>query len=178
MIRAVNKRCLEVNNRISRQNAVLNTFSQTLFNSREIVFRDSAAEDVFGKFKIFLFAGLKLNPDMTVLTVTAGLFLVFSFNLDFFAYSLSVRNFGFEKINRNAEFCFKFAYDNVKVLLAHTGNQHLTCFFIICYFKARIFFFKLAQTRAYLLLIAFCLWRNCHGQNGNGEFYGVEKDGL
>ena len=53
-------------------------FLQALFNGRNKVARNGAADDFVDEFKVATGKRFEANPDVTILTATTGLFLVFA----------------------------------------------------------------------------------------------------
>ena len=92
MIRTVKEVRLDFYNRISGKDALCHGFLKSFFNCGEEVFGDRAAKNGFGKLKLVLVAGSEFDLDVTVLTVTAGLLLVFAFDLSLFLDCFSVRD--------------------------------------------------------------------------------------
>ena len=172
MVRTVGKSCFKVNNGIACKNTVCNSILKSFFNCGEEVLRNGAAEYALCKFKLLLFAGLELDLNVTVLTVTAGLLLMLSFNLDLLADGLSVRNFGIGKFHGCTELCLKLGHDNVKVHITETGNNELLCFSVVFKLECRIFFHELAKTACYFFFIALCLRNNCKRKARSGEIEG------
>ena len=58
---------------------------------------------------------------MTILTVSACLFLVLSFSFDLATDSFFVCDFRFFQFNINTELVFQLGYGNLKVLFAQTA---------------------------------------------------------
>lgn len=88
---------------------------------------------------------------MTVLTVTAGLFLMLAFDLYFFADSFTVCYLRFCEVYLCTELVFKLAYSSVKMLLAKTFEYLLLCKRILIVFKGLILFKQTLYACTYLL---------------------------
>ena len=62
---------------------------------------------------------------MSVLSVSAGLFFMFTFGLYGLPYGLSVSNSGFGQFCINTEFALHFGQYNIQVLFAQTFDKLL-----------------------------------------------------
>ena len=104
MVGAVYKGCLNTNHRIACKHSTSHAVAKSLFYSGEEVFGYSAAEDLFLKYKLLRLAGLKLNPNIAELTVTARLLFMSALYLYGLSYGLAVGDFGFFQLNLRTEF--------------------------------------------------------------------------
>ena len=91
MIRAVYESSLDSHYREACQDALLHAVLKTLLDCGEEVAGNRSAEHSFLEYHIVAVAWLELYPYVSVLTVSAGLLLVASLNLDLLAYRLLVR---------------------------------------------------------------------------------------
>ena len=90
MIAAIQQCRFQADHRISCQNAVVNRLLQAFFNCREEVFGHTTAEHFFFKDEIALCGGLKFDPHITELAVTARLFLMAALCLALFPNGFAV----------------------------------------------------------------------------------------
>ena len=104
MVRTVRQGCFNAYHRVACKHAFCHTFGKSLFNGREEVFGNCAAEYLFFKYKSVTVARFKLNPNIAELSVPARLFLVPSLNLAFAGDRFAVRYFGYAESYFNTEF--------------------------------------------------------------------------
>ena len=81
MIRSIVKGCLHTNNRICSQRSLENTFLKSLLNSREVVLRNCTTYNYLLKYIrcLQIARWLKAHLNVAILSVSAGLFLMFAF---------------------------------------------------------------------------------------------------
>ena len=82
---------------------------------------------------------------MTILTVSAGLLLIFIFNVGFLADRLAVSNLRFGKFNLYFIFVFQTTCNHFQMLLTHAVKQSLTVLGIVDYAQRLIFVCQLLQ---------------------------------
>ena len=89
------QRGLQEHNRVAGQNALADAVAQALFNGRDEVLRDAAADGLIGEDHLFGL-GLRLEADIDVaeLAVAAGLLLVTAVDLDLLLDGLAVCDLG------------------------------------------------------------------------------------
>ena len=128
MVRSIIKSCLYTYNRISGKRSLGNTFLKSLFYSREVVLRNSAAYNNLLKFKRALqIAGrLKTHLNVTILAMSAGLFFMLAFHIGILADSLTERNLRFGKFDVYFITLFQFIYHDIKMLVTHTIEKCLS----------------------------------------------------
>ena len=131
MVGAVVQRRLEVDDRITGEHAVIHALAQTLFNGREEVLRDGAAEDVLGKDHLLALIRLELDPDVAVLAVAAGLLLVLALDLDGTADGLAERHLRLVQFRFDFIAGFQFAHDDFQLLVADAVDQKLAVFLVV-----------------------------------------------
>src|SRR3972149_2046039 len=163
MIRPVKQRYLDIYNRITGQNAGIQSLPYTFLNCRYIFPRDRPADNLIFKHKTFS-GRLRLhrNPDVTVLTTPAGLPYIPTFTLNLAPYSLSVRNLRLAHIGINLEFSEHPVNNDLKMQLSHTGDYSLTCFLISLNPERRVFLSQLLQGHTHSFLICLCLGLYCN----------------
>src|SRR5699024_5067910 len=118
MVGTVNQCSLQTNNRITCQNTVFYAVLQAFFNGWEEGLRNSTAEDLFFKYQAITNGWLKFDPNVTELTVTTGLFLMFTLNFDLLAEGLAVSVTRIFQRNGNAEFILEFGNQYIQMLFA------------------------------------------------------------
>ena len=94
---------------------------------------------------------------MTVLAMTAGLFLIFCFHICILADRLTESYFRFYQLYLNLIFGEDLADDNIQMLVAHTIEQCLTVLGIVDSLHGQIFLHDLGQSLCYLIIIALVL---------------------
>ena len=122
MIRSIVKCSLNAYYRISCQRSLLNAFLKSLLNCREVVLRNSAAYDYLLKYiRCLQVAGwLEAHLDMSILSVSTGLFLMFALYVGVLADGLTESYLRFGKFHVYFVAFFELAYYDIKVLVAHT----------------------------------------------------------
>ena len=162
MVRAIVKGRLYADHRIACKHALLDAVAQTLFNCREEVLRHGAADNFLGENEIVALAGLEADEHIAELAVSAGLLLVSALNFDLLADGLSVCNLRHAEIDLNAELVLELGNDNIKVLLAETGEHLLAGLFVDDERNCRILFEEPEQARRDLLFVALFADFDCH----------------
>ena len=162
MVGTVIKYSLETNHRIACHNALLHALTKSLFNCREIVLRNGTADNLRFKYEIVALCRLKTNPNVTELAVTARLLLMATLNLNGLANSFSVSHTRRSKLNVDTELALELRNDNVKVLLAETGENLLLCLVIHLKLDCRILFEKSVYTGNDLFLVALLAGLDSH----------------
>ena len=111
MIRTIVKGCFNTNYRICSQRSFLNAFLQTFFNCREVVLRYSTTNNnLFKYIWSFQITGwLKTHLNVTILSVSTGLFLMFTFHIRILADSFTESNLWFGKFDVYFVALFQFA---------------------------------------------------------------------
>ena len=142
MIGSVYQSCLQAHNRITGQRSLENAFLNSLLYSREVVSRNSAAEDSLLKYigLLQIAGGLELPFDIAVLSVSAGLLLMFTLYLNLLAQGFTECKFRFGQSNVNLITALKLAYHHIQLLVANTIQQRLTVLRIIDHLKGLVFF--------------------------------------
>ena len=105
------------------------------------------ADRRFGEHQlIFAVAGSKTNLNVSVLTVTACLLLVFTFDLNALCDSLTVGNYRRIELYGCTETALELGNDDVKVNIAHTVDEHLLCFGIVFKLNGKVLFEQLGYS--------------------------------
>ena len=176
MIRTVHQNRLYADHGESCQNALGEGFLQALFHCREKVPGNCAAEYLFFKDQLVRRIRLELDPDVAVLSVTAGLFLVFALYLDFFPDGLPIGDLRHGKHNLYAEILFQFRNHSSQMLLAQTGQDHLIGCRVLHIGQRLIFFQQFLHRSSHLCLISTGSRTNRHAiagrrENSSGQAY-------
>src|SRR5439155_23359012 len=130
-------------------------FEDSLFNSRNIILRDRTTKNFVYKFE-FAATGqrLHLNFAISILSMSAGLLLVFTLNLGLPADGFSVRNLWSFQIDINTESFLKTSDYCFNVKLTHPGQQHLASLLITSKSKGGIFFQNFVEGITDLVLVS------------------------
>ena len=132
MVRAVIHRCLQVDQRVAGQHAVLHLFFDTLLDRRDVFAGHHAADDLVDELQAFLafVTGGEADPAMTVLAAAAGLADEAALDLAGVADFLAVGHLRLADIGLDVEFTAHAVDDDVQVQLAHAGDDGLAGFFV------------------------------------------------
>ena len=97
MIRSIIKGCFHTNYRICSQRAFQDTFLKSFFNCREVILRNCATYNYLLKYiRCLQITGwLKTHLNMTILSVSTGLFFMFAFYIRLLTKCLTERNLWF-----------------------------------------------------------------------------------
>ena len=176
MVGTIDQSCQNTDHRIPGKHTGFTGFAETFFDCREEVSRNGTAEDGFFKDHFFAVGGLKLDPNVTVLTVTAGLFLMFTLDFDFLMNGLAVWYTRFFKTELDTEFALEFADNNVKVLLTKSGEDLLFGFSIDFIGNGGILFDQTSNGGSDFAVIGFAFGEHSHAHAGCREFRFAEGD--
>src|SRR5690554_1915034 len=116
MVLSINQCSLQINNRIACQHTLLNTFTEAFFNRREVLLWYCTTKYFFFKYQVFGWPGLKFNPYITKLTMTARLFLMFSFNLDLLLNGFTIWDLRICKFNFNFKLSLQLTKNQINML--------------------------------------------------------------
>ena len=157
MERSIIKSSFYANYRICSQRSFLNAFLQTFFDSREVVLRYGTTNYyLFEYIWSFQITGwLKTHLNMSILSMSAGLFLMFAFYVRVLADGLTESNLRLGKFNFYFVAFFQFADYNVEMLIAHTVKKRLSVGRIIYYAKCLIFACHFCKRLCNLVFVAF-----------------------
>ena len=139
VIRTVNKRRFQPDNGIARKHAFLCAFAKPLFNCGVEVLRNGTAEYLFSENKVYAVVRLKSDMNVAVLSVSAGLFLIFALLGNSLSYCFSVSDFRCSEIYGNAVFRFQFRHDNVYLRVAERRDNGFFRFGVGLVCKRRVF---------------------------------------
>ena len=99
---------------------------------------------------------------MSVLTVTAGLFLMLSFSFHFFADGFTIGNLRNRKFYFCAEFCFQFRNGNFEMLFTKSAENLFFCKRVLFISKSGVFFDKSLHTAGDFAFIPLILGSDGH----------------
>ena len=176
VIGAIDQDRLEADDGITGDHAAGNAVLQALFNGREEVLGDGAADDLLLEDEGVAVAGLKLDPNITVLAVAAGLLLVLALNTDLLADGLTVGNTGLHQTHIDAELGLELGNDDVQMLFAQAGDDLLLGLDVILEADAGVLLDQALHGTGDLGLIALALQHNGHREAGSLELGGLEGD--
>ena len=125
MVAAVQQGGLQADHRITGQHALFGGKADTLFDGREEILGDAAAEDLFLKDDLLAVAGLEVDDDIAELAMTAGLLLMAALLLAGLADGLAVGDAGSLQADLDAELVLQLGLDDIQVLLAQTTDDLL-----------------------------------------------------
>ena len=133
MVGSVIENRLHAHYRISGQRSLRHGFLNTLFHCREIVLRNRAAYNYLLEYirRLQITGGLEGHLYVTVLAVSAGLFLILGIHICFLLNGLPESNLRLGKFYRYLELLLQLAHNHIQMLIAHTIEQSLTVFRII-----------------------------------------------
>ena len=164
VVGTIDESCLEVYYREGTEDTLLNCILQTLFNSREEVLRNSAAEYILFKYECLGICRLELDPYVTILTVTAGLLLMLTLYLNFLSDRFTIRNTRLLKISIYIELRLQLTLQYGDLLFAETADNHLLRLCVVHYSKYRILILQLVKTSHDLIFFTSCLRDDAHGK--------------
>ena len=107
MVRAVIERGFKPYHRIACRESLCNAVTKSLFDCREVVFRNGSADYRGFEYEIVAVARLEFYPNIAELAMTAGLLLVLALCLYRLSDSLAVCDLRELKRYVYAEFIFK-----------------------------------------------------------------------
>ena len=140
MIRSVIQSRFYTDHRISGKRPFKNRFLQSFFYIREIVFRNRSAD--YARFKyircIKIVRRFKFHLNVSVLSVAAGLFLIFHIYIRIFADRFAECNF--RCLKRDLHFISrrKFACCDLEMLISHSIEKRLTVLTVIYRLQSNI----------------------------------------
>ncbi len=145
MVRSVIQYRFYAHNRICSHRTFENGFSKSLFNSREIVLRNSSAHNNLLKFIWFFNIPERLEShlNMAVLTVSSRLFLVLGFNIGILPDSLTICNLGLLKFYLNLINIGQLACNDLNCLITDGINEALSVLGIVYVLNGKILFHNL-----------------------------------
>ena len=169
MVAAVQQGGLQADHRITGQHTLFCGQTNALFNGREEVLRDTAAEDLFLKDDLLAVAGLEVDDDIAELAMTAGLLLMTALLLAGLADGLAVGDAGSLQADLDAELVLQLGLDDVQMLLTQTTDDLLVSLGVVLVAQGGVFFHQAGQRTADLALVAFLGHGDGHEQAGQRE---------
>ena len=164
MIGSIVQDRFHAHNRISGKRSFYNRFLKPLLHSREVVLRNRAAYNAFFEdIRCIQVPGrLELHLDMSVLAVSAGLFLILHIHIGVLADRLTERNLRRLQIDLHFISCGKLARRDLQMLVAHAVEKRLTVLAVIYNLQRHIFRRHPCKSLGHLILIALILNRVFH----------------
>ena len=163
MVGTVNQSSFQTNYWVACQSTFFDCFLQTFFNCWEEVLRNCATEYFFFEYEV-AYGWLEFDPNVTELTMTAGLFLMTTLNFYFLADSFAVSNARLFQSNFYAEFIFQFGQNNFQMLIAQTGEDLLFGFYVVFVGNGWIFFQNSLDSSSDLGFVCFVFGFDCFGE--------------
>ncbi len=165
MVGAVVQRCAQPDHRVTGERTFLHALAQALFHRREEVPRHRAAHDALAELHFFAVARLELDPDVAVLAVAAGLLFIFSLHLHLLSNRFPIGDAGIFQHDLHAELLFQLGGDDVQVLLANAGKDHLVRLRVRREVDRRIFLLQTDNPLRNLILLPLVLRQDCFGKS-------------
>ena len=180
MVRAVNQRRLDADNRVTGQDAVVQRILDTGVNRRDVFARNAATGDLVLELVQLAFGGvhrLDRNLDLCELAGTTGLLLVrvvvtLYSTLDGFAVS----NLRLANVCLDLEFAAHAVHQDVQVEFAHAGDDGLAGVFVEGDLEGRVLSGELLDGRGELLLVTLGVRLDGNRDHGLREAHGLEDD--
>ena len=163
MILAVIQGCLQADQRVAGENALLHRVAQALFDRGEEVLRNRTAEHFFGEDHLVrLFLRLEADPHVTELTGTAGLLLVAAVGLNLALDFLAVCDAGRSKLGVNAEAALQLGAEHVDLDVALAGNNHLVGLGVVDQVEGNVFLVQPGKAAGDLVVLTLGLREDSH----------------
>src|SRR5215469_16215008 len=179
VIAAVEKRDLDVYDRITGQHATFEGLLNALIDGLDIFLRHHAADDVVDELVTFArLLRVELNLHVAVLAAAAGLANVFAFGLGMFANGLAIGHLRLAHVGLNLVLAHHAVNDDFQVQLAHAADDGLSAVGIGVNFEGGVFLGQLVQRDAHLFLISLGLRFDRDRNHGNGKFNRLQCDGV
>ena len=164
MIGAVVERRLEVDERVTGENALLDRVAQTLFDRGEEVLGNAAAEHFLGEDHfVRLLLRLEADPDVAELTAAAGLLLVAAVGFDLRLDLLAVRHAGGLQLALNAEAALELGAEYVELDVAGAGEDHLVGLGVVGDREGDVLLVQTGETVGDLVVLSLRLGGDAHG---------------
>ena len=155
MVGAVCQSSLDAYDRISGHRSLQDTFLDSLLDCREVVLRNGTAEDTLLENirNSQIAGGLELHQNVAVLSVTAGLLLVLSADLDLLLEGLSVCELRLIELDLDLVSVLQLGLDDIELLLADAVEQRLSVFGIVDHAKGLVLLEELGHTGSNLIVV-------------------------
>ena len=173
MIASVVKHRLDARDGIARDGTGGKTLFETFFHGGEILFGNGSADHFLFKHE-GLFAGLKTNFAVTVLAVSARLFLVFALRGGDGANGFAVGDFRFRQLDVHAVARLYLFRQHFDLRIALSADEDFSRLGILFHRESIIFFGKFIQPRKNFVLLSFLFGGDRHKERGFRETYRVE----
>jgi len=168
---AVDERHLEVDDGVSRDDALGHGLDDAFFYGGAVLLRNDAADDPVHKFEPRA-PGQRFDfqPGVAVLPPSAGLLLVLALDVRLALDGLLVRNLGGFQVDLNAELPPHLFHGDLDVDLSHPGYDHLLGLVVPVEMHGRVFFDKAVDGGDDLVFVAPAL-----GFDGKGHDRGWRR---
>ena len=175
MVRTINQSDAHINYRIASEDTFFHCFTHTFFNCGDVLTRNSATEDFINEFEAAS-GGQRFhsNFNVTILTMTTGLFFMFAFNFCSTTDGFTVFDDGSSQVSFYTKFTLHTFHDNFDVLVAHTGNQGFFGYRVFGNDDGRIFVHQTSQCSRDFVFVAFFLSIDCASVHRQRECDGRE----
>ena len=177
MIRTVVQFDTDVDDLVTGDRAVFQSLFDTFFYAADVFLRDRTANDMVDEFEAFAgFSRIDTDLDMTILSGTTGLLLVLVVHVDFLGERLFVGDLRLADVSLYLELTQESVDDDLKMQLAHAGDDRLTCVFVGVGAECWVFFCQLGKSSTHLFLTCFCLGFDRDLDDRIRELHGLEND--
>ena len=176
MIGAIIQDCLQVHDRITCQDAVQASLTQTLFHSGEVVAGHAAAENFLCEYHFFFFTRFKTHPNVAILAAAAGLLLELTLLFHRLADLFTIRHASGIQDCFHAEAALELGDQDVQLDVA--GDDHLMGLCVVGDGEGGIFFVQTVQADTDLIFLAAGLGSDGLGEDGFCEGDGIQSHAL
>src|ERR1700754_300427 len=155
MIASVVQRDLDIDHLVASQNAALHRILNALIDRLDVLLGNRSALDVVAELvTLARLIRADANLGVTVVTRTTSLTDVLTLSFSVRANRLAICNLRFTDVRLNLILAHHAVDDDLKVQLAHTGDDRLAGVRIGVYAEGRIFLRQLGQRHTHLLLVS------------------------
>jgi len=151
---------------------LLQGLAEALFTGRDVLGRDSSADDIVFKNEISLRGRLYVAGYPAVLPGAAGLFLVDIVEIGPLGNRFAIGNPGISGSNLGGVFPSHALHIHIEMQLPHAGNDRFVCFPIHVAFEGGVFFGEPGQGFGHIDLGLVVLWDDGQGNDRCGNIHG------
>ena len=172
---------MNANHRISAEGAGLHSLLNTFADCRHIFLRNRAADDrrvELIKFLSVRIHRLKLHFAVAILSTAAGLLDILVLLIHRLGEGFLVSNLRCADIRLDMELTKQAIHDDLKMQLAHAGNNGLPGFLVRVRAERRVFLRELLQRIHQFSLSGFCLRFDRKLNDRIREFHGLKNDRM
>ena len=163
--------------RESAEDTCLSSLFDTFAYSRDVLFRDSTADNAGLKLEGFFAVRIHRSEvylTVTVLTTTTRLFCILAVYIYSLCEGLFVSYLRSTYVSFNVELTKQTVYDNLQMELAHTSDDCLTSLFVCISTEGRILLCQFCKSLAHLVLTSFGLRLDSDVDNRLRELHGLQ----